>query len=132
MCDYSLTMFASRPAAAGDKLVTKKFGTGSTGLVDGADSNVAVCLLPGTELAFAEPVRTYADDIAAYTTGKFVQLHKETPFCHHDAVEFLNVEYVAGAELREKLENPLKFQWGAGGAKDRAGSEEQKRAEFVG
>ena len=31
MCDYSLQGVASRPAAVGDKLITRNFGTGTRG-----------------------------------------------------------------------------------------------------
>ena len=56
MCDYSLQGVASRPAAVGDKLVTRNFGTGTRGFSAPEDRNTAVCLLPGTEIAFAAEV----------------------------------------------------------------------------
>ena len=53
MCDYSLHHVASRPAKVGDKLVTTKFVNTPTGGFAAVDNpNVAVCLRPGTELAF--------------------------------------------------------------------------------
>jgi len=53
MCDYSLHNIASRPAKIADKLVTSKFaGTISRGFAAVGEPNVAVCLLPGTEIAF--------------------------------------------------------------------------------
>ena len=55
MCDYSLRNVASRPARVGDKLVSTSFPTSSTrGFAAIGEPNVAVCLLPGTELAFEE------------------------------------------------------------------------------
>ena len=56
MCDYSLQGVASRPAAVGDKLTTRNFGTGTRGFGASEDRNIAVCLLPGTEIAFAGEV----------------------------------------------------------------------------
>ena len=56
MCDYSLHHVASRPAKVGDKLTTRDFGTGTRGFAASEDSQIAVCVLPGTELAFATPV----------------------------------------------------------------------------
>ncbi len=56
MCDYSLQNIRSRPASVGDKLVTHNFGTGTRGFATTEDLATAVCILPGTELAFAEPV----------------------------------------------------------------------------
>ena len=56
MCDYSLIGVRSRPAKVGDKLTTHDFGTGTRGFAAAEDSEVAVCVLPGTELAFSAPV----------------------------------------------------------------------------
>ena len=53
MCDYSLHSVASRPARVGDKLLTTKFSNSVTrGFAAVGEPNVAVCLLPGTEIAF--------------------------------------------------------------------------------
>ena len=52
MCDYSLHNVKSRPAKVGDKLTTQHFNTGTTGFAAPEDRNTAVCVLPGTELAF--------------------------------------------------------------------------------
>jgi len=58
MCDYSLHNVASRPARVGDKLVSTSFLNSSTrGFAAVGEPNVAVCLLPGTELAFEETLR---------------------------------------------------------------------------
>jgi hypothetical protein len=51
MCDYSLHLLESRPAKVGDKLVSTRFPeTITRGFASVEDRNVAVCLLPGTEL----------------------------------------------------------------------------------
>ena len=58
MCDYSLHHIASRPAKTGDKLISTHFTTTITrGFADPREPNVAVCLLPGTELAFESNIR---------------------------------------------------------------------------
>jgi hypothetical protein len=57
MCDYSLENVASRPAVVGDKLTVTKFRSVTTGFSAAEDSEVAVCVLPGTELAFDAPIR---------------------------------------------------------------------------
>ena len=55
MCDYSLEHLASRPAKVGDQLVTTKFGRMyTTGLCAVGEPSVAVCIRPGTELAFEQ------------------------------------------------------------------------------
>ena len=53
MCDYRLHAVASRPAKVGETLVTTSFyGTSTRGFAAKEEPGVAVCLLPGTELAF--------------------------------------------------------------------------------
>ena len=54
MCDYSLQSVLSRPAKVGDRLTTRDFGTQTRGFSAPEDKNVAVCVLPGTELSFAD------------------------------------------------------------------------------
>ena len=57
MCDYSLHHVANRPAKIEDKLVATKFHNSITrGFAAVGQPNVAVCLLPGTEIAFDENV----------------------------------------------------------------------------
>src|SRR4029453_11815666 len=59
MCDYSLHNVATRPAQIEDKLVTTKFRKSITrGFAAVGDLNVAVCLMPGTEIAFDEKVES--------------------------------------------------------------------------
>ena len=57
MCDYSLQNVKTRPAKVGDKLVTRRFSSGTSGFAAPENVNVAVCVLPGTELSFACDVR---------------------------------------------------------------------------
>ena len=58
MCDYSLHAVASRPAKVGETLVTTTFPRTSTrGFAAEGEPGVAVCLLPGTELAFEQDVK---------------------------------------------------------------------------
>jgi len=57
MCDYSLHDIATRPARVGDKLVTTQFTNSITrGFAGVVEPNVAVCLLPGTEVAFENDI----------------------------------------------------------------------------
>jgi hypothetical protein len=58
MCDYSLHSIKLRPAKIDDKLTTRDFGTATRGFVASEDPSVAVCVLPGTELAFARQYST--------------------------------------------------------------------------
>jgi hypothetical protein len=57
MCDFSLHHVKSRPAKVGDTLRTVNFNTGTRGFAAPQDSTTAVCILPGTELAFSEEVK---------------------------------------------------------------------------
>ena len=50
MCDYSLEMYASRPARASEKYVTTRFPSGSIGLASPGDCTTAVCVQYDTHL----------------------------------------------------------------------------------
>ena len=104
MCDYSLQAVASRPAKAGETLVTTTFrGTATSGFASESDPTVAVCMLPGTELAFAENIRYKGRWIWTRTintrVGKFNQIDPDIPYRHHDAVEFADGRYVLVTQL---------------------------------
>jgi hypothetical protein len=108
MCDYSLHNVKSRPAKVGDKLTTRDFGTGTRGFAASEDANVAVCVLPGTELAFADevsrlPARLWAwhDRVIKHTTANFRQINKEKLAAHHDALEFPDGRIVLLTSLSE-------------------------------
>jgi hypothetical protein len=93
MCDYSLHAVASRPAEVGEELITTTFrGTSTRGFASERDRNVAVCMLPGTELAFADNVRYDNRWIwtrtIGYRVGKFNEINPVVPDRHHDAIEF--------------------------------------------
>ncbi len=96
MCDFSLQHANSRPAKVADKLETKDFGRGTRGFADQADMEVAVCVLPGTEIAFDAPIQTvvfgmYMDNPSKvkgdHSVGIFRQLNRDEPHQHHDALE---------------------------------------------
>jgi hypothetical protein len=57
MCDYSLHLVASRRAKIDDRIATTTFsGSITIGFAAPSQPDVAVCLLPGTELSFDAPV----------------------------------------------------------------------------
>jgi hypothetical protein len=88
MCDYSLMHVKSRPASVGDKLRTTNFGTGTRGFAAPSDPGTAVCVLPGTELAFNSEIAVYgACGSTQYKTAIFRQVNREQPHMHHDALE---------------------------------------------
>src|SRR6202035_6171731 len=70
MCDYSLHAVESRRAKVGEKLISTSFRMASTsGFASRDNREIAVCLLPGTELAFEEDVKFYHRWIWAKKTG---------------------------------------------------------------
>ena len=97
MCDYSLHSVRTRPAKVGEKLVTHNFGTGTRGFAAPEDCSVAVCVLPGTELAFETPVK--------YQTILMLrairQINKGALHINHDALEFPDGEIVLLTRLYE-------------------------------
>jgi hypothetical protein len=109
MCDYSLQHVKSRPAKVGDKLTTRDFGTCTRGFAAAEDAEVAVCVLPGTELAFSSPV-TVTDfrflvnwkvETLVHATAIFRQVNKNEPMKHHDALEFQDGRIVLLTRLTE-------------------------------
>jgi len=50
MCNYSLECFQSREAVEGERLVSRRFYTGSLGFVSADQPDVAVCLREGVQL----------------------------------------------------------------------------------
>jgi hypothetical protein len=95
MCDYSLHLIASRPAQVADKLVSTDFAQSITrGFTEIGQPEVAVCLLPGTEIAFDDDVR-YDRAFSMFgrarldqRLARFRQLNIDDPHVHHDALEF--------------------------------------------
>ena len=93
MCDYSLHLIASRPARVGDKLISTSFPhTITRGFASVDDRSTAVCLLPGTELAFEKEIRCETGLFLSWGLGhkvaKFRQIDKGRSNVHHDALEF--------------------------------------------
>ena len=107
MCDYSLHFVASRPAKVGDKLVSTNFNNSITrGFAAVGEPTVAVCLLPGTEVAFEKEVECECvfRIIPRQTLGelaRFRQINMADPKTHHDALEFPNGQIVLLTRLCE-------------------------------
>jgi hypothetical protein len=118
MCDYSLQNVASRPARVGDKLVSTTFVTSYTrGFAAVGEPNVAVCLLPGTELAFEENLKCegafgFGYKRLPHRVARFRQVNKDQPNVHHDALELPDGEIVlvtklAGGQHATVLQMPV-------------------------
>ena len=107
MCDYSLHHVASRTAKLQDKLTTTKFGNSITrGFAAVGEPDVAVCLLPGTEIAFERNVE--CQPAFGFLSGKkighrlarFRRVKPQEPSAHHDALEFPDGQVVLLTRLR--------------------------------
>jgi hypothetical protein len=139
MCDYSLHHVKSRPAKVGDKLMTRNFNTGTRGFASPDDRTTAVCVLPGTELAFSEEVKcapaafgfsSWRTKTVNSRTAIFRQINKNVPHVHHDALEFPDGTYVLLTNLREGQEATV-LQLPAQ-PKTRAEEAAQRRVTYVG
>ena len=104
MCDYSLQHVASRPARVGEVLVTTGFAnTHTRGFAAADDLKVAVCLLPGTEVAFEQDARRDQFLLFSRSVGekvaRFRQVNLDMRYSHHDALEFASGRVVPLTEL---------------------------------
>jgi len=105
MCDYSLQHVASRPAAVGDRLVSTRFGDAITrGFAAPGEPDVAVCLMPGTEVSFERDIQfddLFGNDhrIVGARVARFRQVDKGQRHMHHDALEFPNGEVMLVTRL---------------------------------
>src|SRR3954469_13272102 len=92
MCDYSLASVLSRPAVVADHLITTSFSNSSTrGFASSSDLKTAVCLRPGTELAFDKEPQyrsLFWRRKATSRLARFRKIDTEIPTTHHDALEF--------------------------------------------
>ena len=127
MCDYSLHGVASRPAKVGDRLIATNFYNSVTrGFASADEPNVAVCLLPGSELAFesdvqcdpAIPFLPYKK--IGHRVARFRQVNLNNPATHHDALEFPSGETVlvnnlARGQCATVLQLPVTAQPGTRG-----------------
>ncbi|HEY7244755.1 MAG TPA: hypothetical protein VH678_12850 [Xanthobacteraceae bacterium] len=110
MCDYSLHHVATRPARIEDKLVVTKFNNSITrGFAAVGDPNVAVCLMPGTEIAFeanveCEPsfgIGILPNKKIGQRLARFRQINMDNAVTHHDALEFPDGQVVLLTRLCE-------------------------------
>src|SRR5436190_11423108 len=117
MCDYSLHHVASRPAKVSDKLITMELARSSTRgfaavgehgaklVIHDDPPQVAVCLLPGTELAFNDDVRydhafsLFGNRRVNHKVARFRQIDMNDPHVQHDALEFPNGQVLKLTQL---------------------------------
>ena len=119
MCDYSLHAVASRPAKVGEMLITTSFSGGTRGFAAEGEPKVAVCLLPGTELAFDQDVKYDQIWIWKKTTNfrvaRFRKIDPHNAYRHHDAVELpdgniILVTHLSSGQRATVLQLPVTHQ----------------------
>ena len=115
MCDYSLHAVANRPAEVAETLVTTKFRcSGTRGFASPTDSDVAVCLRPGTEIAFEKEVQTgglifrknIGDRLARFRQITFSTVAFQTP-TPWDIFETMTVFCKLENTYADPLETPI-------------------------
>ena len=118
MCDYSLHHVASRPAKVRDKLVITELARSSARgfaavgehgaklVIHDDPPKVAVCLLPGTELAFDDDEVRYDRAFSLFgkarvnhKVARFRQIDINDPHVQHDALEFPNGQVLKLTQL---------------------------------
>ena len=107
MCDYSLESVQSRPAKVGDQLTSTTFGNAITrGFAAIGNPGVAVCLAPGTELAFdndiecEHPLGSFPIENLGEKTARFRRINPNRKYEHHDALELPSGRIVLLTRLR--------------------------------
>jgi hypothetical protein len=134
MCDYSLHHVGSRPAKVSDKLMTMELARatstrgfaavgefGAKLVIHEGPPNVAVCLLPGTELAFNDEVqydrafRLLGKGRIKHKVARFREIEMNDPHRHYDALEFpngqvLKVSRLAAGQNATVLQLPARAQ----------------------
>jgi hypothetical protein len=90
----------------GDKLVVTDFAkTITSGFAAVGEPDVAVCLLPGTELAFEDHVQyhhalsRFGKACVKHRVARFRQIDLANPRVHHDALEFPDGQIVMVTRL---------------------------------
>ena len=103
MCDYSLEHLDSRAAKVGDQLVTTKFGRMcTTGFCAIGEPRLAVCIKPGTELAFEREIERetlFFKRGLGSQVARFQRVNQHRNWVHHDALELPSGKVVLLARL---------------------------------
>jgi hypothetical protein len=114
MCDYSLEMYASRPARESEKYTTTRFPSGSIGLAVPGDCQTAVCVQYDTRLKLADISSDLQNRLGIGAEEEVIFARLEHG-AYRDGVKFANGKEISlqllGAgvaiALVELLEKPL-------------------------
>lgn len=91
MCDYSLEIYRSRPAVAGEQYTLHRFRSGTMGFIAATDCTTAVCMPAGARLRLEGLSERVQGALAIGPTEEVVMTR--LPFrgnTHRDAVRFAN------------------------------------------
>jgi hypothetical protein len=100
-------------------LITTSFSGGTRGFAAKGEPNVAVCLLPGTELAFDQYVKYDQSWIWKKTTNfrvaRFRKIDPHNAYRHHDALELpdgnvILVTHLSSGQRATVLQLPVTHQ----------------------
>lgn len=98
MCDYSLEMYRSRPALAGEQYDTMRFPSGSLGFVAAGDPHTAICMACDTTLELTKLPPELQSRIGVGETERVTFIRIEAgPY--HDGVRFANGSEVTLQQL---------------------------------
>jgi len=113
MCDYSLEMYASRPARESEKYVTTRFPSGSIGLAAPGDCTTAVCVQYDTRLKL-EGISSDLQTRLGVKGEEQVTFARLEHGAYRDGIKFANGKEISlqllgsgvGARLVETAEKP--------------------------
>lgn len=144
MCDYSAKAVKQREAAKDDVLVSHALTAHTRGFVGITDPSTAVCLLPGTQLAFDKPVEVESTGLRSFIAGAsnlgftvatFCQVEKDNSRTHHDALEFpdgttVKLNTLLPGQTATVIQLPVDPKTLEGQARRQAEAQ-QRRAEYI-
>ena len=87
MCDYSLEMYASRPAREQERYTTTRFPSGSVGLASPGDTSCAVCVQYDTKLVL-EDIPQHVQAQCGIGAREEVTFARIETGAYHDAIRF--------------------------------------------
>ena len=91
MCDYSLELYRSRPAAQEEQYTLHRFPSGTMGFVAGTDCETAVCMPAGARLSLQGINETVQRAFSIGSAEEVTMTRLEvTGHAHRDAVRFAN------------------------------------------
>ena len=100
MCDYSLELYRSVPAAVGESYKLVRFGTGSMGFAAGTSCDTAACVPAGAHLRLEGIDEALQQTLGIGASEEVVMTRLEGGL-HKDAVRFAN-----GREISLQSLNP--------------------------